>query len=76
MLNDFLLTEEYAHLIEECLAAGVVLDAIGLQTHMHQGFRGEDQMGAILERFGRFGLPLQLTEVTLVSGDLDASGNR
>ena len=70
VLNDFLLTEEYANLIEECLAAGVVLDAIGLQTHMHQGFRGEDQMGAILERFGRFGLPLQLTEVTLVSGDL------
>ena len=70
VLNDFLLTEEYAHLIEECLAAGVALDAIGLQTHMHQGFRGEDEMGVILERFGRFGLPLQLTEVTLVSGDL------
>ena len=70
VLNDFLLTEEYARLIEECLAAGVEFDAIGLQTHMHQGFRGEDEMGAILERFGRFGLPLQLTEVTLVSGDL------
>ncbi len=70
VLNDFLLTEEYAQLIEECLAAGISIDAIGLQTHMHQGYRGEDQMAAILERFGSFGLPLQLTEVTLVSGDL------
>ena len=70
VLNDFLLTEEYARLIEDCLAAGVVPDAIGLQTHMHQGFRGEDELGEILERFGAFGLPLQLTETTLVSGDL------
>ena len=70
VLNDFLLTEEYAQLIEDCLAAGVAPDAIGLQTHMHQGFRGEDELGAILERFGAFGLPLQLTETTLVSGDL------
>jgi GH35 family endo-1,4-beta-xylanase len=70
VLNDFLLTEEYARLIEECLAAGIAIDAIGLQTHMHQGFRGEDELGKILERFEVFGLPLQFTEVTLVSGDL------
>jgi len=70
VLNDFLLTEEYARLIEECLAAGIAIDAIGLQTHMHQGFRGEDELGAILARFGAFGLPLQFTEVTLVSGEL------
>lgn len=70
VINDFLLTEEYARLIEECLSAGIQIDAIGLQTHMHQGFRGEDELGRILERFGAFGLPLQFTEVTLVSGQL------
>ena len=69
VLNDFLLTPEYAHLIEDCLAAGVTIDAIGLQTHMHQGFRGEEQLGQILEQFGAFGLPLQFTETTLVSGE-------
>ena len=31
---------DYERLIEECLAAGIQIDAIGLQTHMHQGFRG------------------------------------
>ena len=70
VLNDFLLTEEYAQLIEDCLAAGVQIDALGLQTHMHQGFRGEDDLSEILERFGKFGLPLQFTETTLVSGHL------
>lgn len=70
VLNDFDLSPRYERLIEECLAAGIRIDAIGLQTHMHQGFRGEDQLASILERFARFGLPLQLTETTLVSGDL------
>jgi GH35 family endo-1,4-beta-xylanase len=70
VLNDFLLTDEYVHVIEEYLEAGIRIDAIGLQTHMHQGFRGEDDLTEILERFAVFGLPLQLTETTLVSGEL------
>lgn len=70
VLNDFDLSEDYERLIEECLDAGIAIDAIGVQTHMHQGFRGEDAITAILDRFGRFGLPLQLTETTLVSGHL------
>lgn len=70
VLNDFDLSEEYELLIEDCLAAGIRIDALGLQTHMHQGYRGEEQVWGILERFARFGLPLQLTETTLLSGDL------
>lgn len=70
VLNDFDLSEDYEHLIEDCLAAGIRIDAIGLQTHMHQGFRGAEEIWDRMERFSRFGLPLQLTETTLVSGDL------
>ena len=70
VLNDFDLSHDYENLIEEVLAAGIEVDAIGVQTHMHQGFRGEDQINNILDRFGRFGLPVQMTETTLVSGDL------
>ena len=76
VLNDFDLSEDYEQLIEECLEAGILIDAIGLQTHMHQGFRGEDQLHGILERFARFGVPLQLTETTLVSGDLMPAAHR
>lgn len=70
VLNDFDLSRAYEHLIEDVLEAGIPLDAIGLQTHMHQGFRGEDELETLTRRFGRFGLPLHLTETTLVSGDL------
>ena len=70
VLNDFDLSEDYERLIGECLDAGVQIDALGLQTHMHQGFRGEETIWNVLERFARFGLPLQLTETTLLSGDL------
>lgn len=70
VLNDFDLTPAYEDVIEECLEAGVQIDAIGLQTHMHKGYRGQEQIAEVLERFSRFGLPLQMTETTLVSGDL------
>jgi endo-1,4-beta-xylanase len=70
VLNDFDLSSAYECLIEGVLEAGVEIDAIGLQTHMHQGYRGEEYMAAMLDRFARFGRPLHLTETTLVSGHL------
>ncbi|MFX0537076.1 endo-1,4-beta-xylanase [Ornithinimicrobium sp. Y1847] len=70
LLNDFDLSTAYDTLIEGVLEAGIELDAIGLQSHMHQGYWGEEKTLGILERFSRYGLPLHLTETTLVSGDL------
>src|SRR5690242_14448078 len=70
ILNDFDLSAAYECLIEGVLEAGVKIDAIGLQTHMHQGYRGEQNMRHILDRFARYGLPLHLTETSLVSGHL------
>ena len=70
LLNDFDLSSRYEDLIAETLAAGVRIDALGLQTHMHQGYWGEEKMLAMVDRFARFGLPLHLTESTLLSGDL------
>jgi endo-1,4-beta-xylanase len=69
LLNDFDLTVDYERLIEQVLEAGVRLDAIGVQTHMHQGFRGA-QLLELADRFGRFGLPVHFTETTILSGDL------
>lgn len=70
LLNDFDLSSDYERLIEDVLDAGIELDAIGLQTHMHQGYWGEDTMLAMVDRFARFGLPLHMTESSLVSGEL------
>ncbi|HET6919830.1 MAG TPA: endo-1,4-beta-xylanase [Jiangellaceae bacterium] len=70
VLNDFDMSTAYECLIEGVLEAGIELDAIGLQSHMHQGYWGEEKTLAILDRFARYGLPLHLTETTLLSGDL------
>lgn len=70
LLNDFDLSSAYECLIEGVLEAGVQIDAIGLQTHMHQGYWGEEKMLAMVDRFARYGLPLHLTESTLLSGHL------
>src|SRR6201999_3068166 len=55
-LDDFDLSSAYECLIEGVLEAGIQVDAIGLQTHMHQGYRGEEYMAKMLDRFARFGL--------------------
>ncbi|MGT2425576.1 endo-1,4-beta-xylanase [Amnibacterium kyonggiense] len=68
VVNDFDLSPAYERLLEEVLDAGIRIDAIGLQTHMHKGYRGEDAVLGAVDRFARFGLPIQMTESTLVSG--------
>ena len=70
LLNDFDLSTAYECLIEGVLEAGIHVDAIGLQSHMHQGYWGEEKTLAILDRFSRYGLPIHMTETTLVSGAL------
>lgn len=70
LINDFDTSEAYDILIEGCLEAGIPIDAIGIQSHMHQGYWGVEKTHEILERFSRFKLPIHFTETTLVSGHL------
>ena len=70
LLNDFDMSSAYECLIEGCLEAGIQIDALGLQSHMHQGYWGEEKTLATLERFARYGLPIHFTESTLLSGHL------
>ena len=70
LINDFDMSTDYSDLITKLLDAGVCIDAIGLQSHMHQGCWHPEKTEEILERFSKFGLPLHFTEINLVSGDL------
>ena len=70
LLNDFDVSPAYDILVEGCLAAGIQIDVIGIQSHMHQGYWGSQRTLGILERFERFNLPIHFTENTLVSGSL------
>lgn len=68
LLNDFNTSINYEILIDGCLNAGISIDAIGIQSHQHQGYWGREKLEEVLERFSHFGLPLHFTENTLTSG--------
>ena len=70
LLNDFDVSPAYDILIEGCLEAGIPIDVIGIQSHMHQGYWGVERTQRVLEQFARFNLPIHFTENTIVSGHL------
>lgn len=70
LLNDFNTSQQYADLIARCLDAGVCIDVIGIQSHQHQGFWGEEKLEEVLARFEKFNLPIHFTENTFVSGHI------
>jgi endo-1,4-beta-xylanase len=70
LLNDFDVSPAYDILVEACLAAGVRIDVVGIQSHMHQGYWGPERTLKVIERFERFGLPIHFTENTILSGKI------
>ncbi len=70
LLNDFNTSINYEILIDGCLNAGVPISAIGIQSHQHQGYWGNEKVYEVLERFSQFKLPIHFTENTLISGDI------
>nr|WP_216645747.1 endo-1,4-beta-xylanase [Isoptericola halotolerans] len=70
LLNDFDMSTAYECLVEAVLEAGIRIDRLGLQSHMHQGYWGEEKTLRILDRFARYGIPIHFTETTLLSGEI------
>jgi endo-1,4-beta-xylanase len=70
LLNDFDVSPAYDILVEGCLEAGIPIDVIGIQSHMHQGYWGVEKTQYVLEQFMRFNKPIHFTENTIVSGHL------
>jgi len=64
------MSTDYSDLLTKLLDAGIPIDVIGLQSHMHQGIWSREKTEEVLERFSKFGLPLHFTEINLVSGEL------
>ncbi len=75
ILNDFDVSPAYEHLIADCLDAGVPIDAIGIQSHMHGGYWTAEKAWEVCERFARFQLPLHFTELTILSGRRKTGGD-
>jgi GH35 family endo-1,4-beta-xylanase len=70
LINDFDTSSAYDILVEGCLAAGIQLDVIGIQSHMHQGYWGVEKTLRVLDHFERFKLPVHFTENSILSGHL------
>lgn len=70
LINDFNTSDRYLHVIEDLLAAGVRPDAIGIQSHQHQGPWGAEKLAEVVARFSKLGIPLHFTENSMVSGTL------
>lgn len=70
LLNDFNTSVAYEILIDGALQAGAPIDVIGIQSHQHQGYWGDEKLYQVLDRYSRFGKPIHFTENTFVSGEL------
>lgn len=70
LLNDFNTSVAYEILIDGALQAGAPIDVIGIQSHQHQGYWGDEKLYQVLDRYSRFNMPIHFTENTFVSGDL------
>lgn len=70
LLNDFDTSPAFDILVEGCLEAGIQIDVIGIQSHMHQGYWGPEKTEHVLAQFERFHKPIHFTETTIVSGHL------
>lgn len=68
VLNDFDMSAAYECLIEGVLEAGIQIDVLGLQSHMHQGYWGVEKTLDVLKRFSRYGIPIHFTELNILSG--------
>ena len=73
LLNDFDTSPAFEKLVADSLKAGAPIDVIGIQSHMHGGYRGAGFAWAVCERFARFGKPLHFTELTIISGEIKKS---
>lgn len=71
LINDYDTSEKYERVIRELCApdGSYPFNAIGIQSHMHNGAWSTDKIRDVCKRFGAFGLPLHFTEITILSGE-------
>jgi GH35 family endo-1,4-beta-xylanase len=69
LINDYMADDRYVDIISQLNDDNgkPVYDAIGIQAHWHYRTWSNDSIWQILERFAVFGMPIHLTEVTILS---------
>lgn len=70
LINDFNTSRDYSNLLADCFAAGAKINTIGIQSHQHQGYWGDEKLYEVLDRYSKFDMPIHFTENTFTSGHL------
>jgi GH35 family endo-1,4-beta-xylanase len=75
LVNDFTTDGTLIELLRPLLAAKPkLLDAVGIQSHMHKGVWPLRRIWEVCDAVGALGLPLHFTEMTVVSGQRRGPG--
>ena len=69
LINDYDTTPEYYFLLQQVIDAGGSLDAIGLQSHMHNGVWSVTHLWDTLNRLALLKRPVFFTELSVPSGE-------
>jgi endo-1,4-beta-xylanase len=67
--------DHYDNTIAYLAEQGAPFDGIGLQGHFGTSLTSADDILAILDRYGRFGRPIWITEYDIVMDDEELAGN-
>ncbi len=60
----------YYRFVKALKKQGIEIDGVGLQSHMHRRLWDWVELAKICERYSRLSLPLQFSEITILSGEL------
>ncbi len=69
IINDYRTDQDFRDLLQNIIRQKGKFDAIGLEAHMHRGNWPLYQVWDICERFKDFNVPIQISELTVLSGE-------
>jgi GH35 family endo-1,4-beta-xylanase len=69
LVNDYRTDAPYFQILSNLKTErGFPMDAIGIQSHMHEGPWPLHKLSSVCERYAQLGLPIHFTETTILSG--------
>ncbi len=72
LVNDYRTDPSYFQILSRQRDAGrFLMDAVGIQTHMHEGVWPLHKVHALCQTYARLALPIHFTETTIPSGARD-----
>jgi endo-1,4-beta-xylanase len=76
LVNDYRTDPPYFQILSRLRDEGhVLIDAVGIQSHMHEGVWPLHKTLRLCDTYAKLGLPIHFTETTILSGSREKSGD-